>query len=306
LVTLMYRTKSAMPLARVGRIALVGDRDGEALVEERHLLHPPGQHLVRPFGRLKDRVIRPEQSRGAGFIRRVAARHRPGRVAPLVGLVPDVAVLVHLHLGADREGVHDRDADPMQATGYRIGLAVELAARMQRGHDDLKRGPVLHRVLVNGDAAAVVYDPDTAVGQQCHLDVGGVASHRLVDRVVHNFLDQVVQTALAGRADVHAGPFADSLQPFKNRDRACVVGQSELHPASEGARLGPPYFTPCPRVSILAADSDCDDRVGFLSRTCRQGPCCPEPATRRAVVAAAARGPSPGAPIRPQPPRSAS
>ena len=44
------------------------------------------------------------------------------------------------------------------------------------------------------------------------LTVRGVAGHRLVDRVVDDFVDQVVQAADGRVADVHAGPFADVLQ----------------------------------------------------------------------------------------------
>ena len=39
-----------------------------------------------------------------------------------------------------------------------------------------------------------------------------MAGHRLVDRVVDHLVDQVVQAADGGVADVHAGPFADVLQ----------------------------------------------------------------------------------------------
>ena len=76
----------------------------------------------------------------------------------------------------------------------------------------LDGGLLLHRVHVDRDAAAVVGDADAAVVLQHHVDAGGVARHRLVDRVVHDLLDQVVQTALTGGADVHAGPLADRLE----------------------------------------------------------------------------------------------
>ena len=49
-------------------------------------------------------------------------------------------------------------------------------------------------------------------------DVGAVASKRLVYRVVYNFIDQMMQAPGAGGADVHAGPFADGLQPFQHLD----------------------------------------------------------------------------------------
>ena len=113
----------------------------------------------------------------------------------------------------------------MQTAGDRVGLAVELPAGVQRGEDDLDRGPLLDRVPVDRDAAAVVDDPDAAVGEQRADDRVGVAGERLVDRVVDDLVDEVVQAALTGRADVHAGSLAHRLQAFEDGDGPRVVGQ---------------------------------------------------------------------------------
>ena len=50
-----------------------------------------------------------------------------------------------------------------------------------------------------------------------------VAGQRLVDRVVNNLIDEVVQTARPGRADVHAGTFADCLESLQDRDVLGVI-----------------------------------------------------------------------------------
>ena len=84
-------------------------------------------------------------------------------------------------------------------------------------------GPALGRVDGDRDATAVVDDAHATVGEQRDLDVVAVARERLVDGVVDDLVDQVVQAALAGRADVHAGALADRLEPLENRDRAGVV-----------------------------------------------------------------------------------
>ena len=147
------------------------------------------------------------------------ARDRAGVV-----LSPDVPLGVDLDVDRGRQRVHHRDADAVQPAGDGVGVAVELAARVQHRHDDLDRGPLLHRVHADRDAAAVVDDPHPAVVLQHDLDAGGVARHRLVDGVVHDLPDQVVQPALAGGPDVHAGALADRLQPLEDRDRRCAVG----------------------------------------------------------------------------------
>ena len=86
----------------------------------------------------------------------LAPDQRAHRLAELVGLPPDVAVPADLDLEPPGQGVDHRDADAVQAAGDRVGLAVELAARVQGGQHDLDRGPLLDRVLVDGDATAVV------------------------------------------------------------------------------------------------------------------------------------------------------
>src|SRR5213592_2486120 len=54
---------------------------------------------------------------------------------------------------------------------------------------------------------AVLFDGDRrTVGVERHPDVGGVAVHRLVDAVVHNFPDEVMQAGRADAANVHARP----------------------------------------------------------------------------------------------------
>ncbi len=113
----------------------------------------------------------------------------------------------------------------MQAAGGLVGLAVELAARVQGAEDDFERGFVGEfRVGVDRDAAAVVADGERAVGVKLDLDAGGVAGDRLVHRVVDDLGGEVVAGALVDAADVHAGAEADGLERFQHFDGGCVVG----------------------------------------------------------------------------------
>ena len=95
------------------------------------------------------------------------------------------------------------------------------------------------------------------------VDRVAVAGQRLVDRVVHDLPDQVVQAALAGRADVHAGPLADRLEALQDGDRrgAVVLLASALPPSVTFSRQ--------PRRS--------DARRGLGGRTRRDARTVPEP-----------------------------
>ena len=127
----------------------------------------------------------------------------------------------------------------MQAAGDLVAAAAELAAGVQHGQHDLGRALALHAGVVGGvdrDAATVVDDLAPAVGQQGHVDARGVTRHRLVDGVVDDLVDEVVQTADAGGADVHARSLADGLEALQDRDvlgavLICGLGHDAAFPS---------------------------------------------------------------------------
>ncbi len=75
------------------------------------------------------------------------------------------------------------------------------------------------------DAPTVVPHRDHVVLFNGHFDVGAVAGQRFVDGVVHNFINQMMQTPLGGGADIHTRPLSDGLQPLQNLDLTFVVGR---------------------------------------------------------------------------------
>ena len=76
---------------------------------------------------------------------------------------------------------------------------------------------------VDRHAAAVVADRQAVSGRELDLDAAGVAGDRLVHRIVDHLGGEVVERALVGAADVHAGAAADGLEPFEHLDRGCVI-----------------------------------------------------------------------------------
>ena len=111
----------------------------------------------------------------------------------------------------------------MQAAGHLIPLAAELAAGVQNGQDDLDRGDLLLGMLVDRDAASVIGDGDGVVGVNGHLDMAAVTGQSLVDRVVHNLVNQVVKTARARGADIHARTLANRFEALEDLNVRAVV-----------------------------------------------------------------------------------
>jgi hypothetical protein len=160
------------------------------------------------------------------------------------------AVALDLDLEPFRERVDDADTDAVQPAGDGVGAGFELAAGVQRGEDDLYRLALLHRVQTDGDATAVVDDPDAAVGKDRDVDLVAVTGQRLIDRVIHHLVDQVVQAPLAGGADVHAGALANGFKTLEDLDRTSVVivfrhaDFPSVSSNSKAARIRGPNLTP--------------------------------------------------------------
>ena len=137
--------------------------------------------------------------------------------------------------------VHARNAHAVQSAGNFVGRAVELAAGMQHGHHDLRRRQTLavHIHLVGGNAAAVVDHGDGVIDVNGDVDAIGKAGQRFVHGVVDDFVHQVMQSHLAGRADVHRGTLAHRFHAAENLDGIGVV---------IAIRLPLPFFRSCGRL----------------------------------------------------------
>ncbi len=142
----------------------------------------------------------------------------PCGYAALVLLAVQLAVALDLDDAELGEGVDHRGADAVQAAGHLVGLAAELGPGVEHGHDRFQGGDLGGRVDIHRDAAPVVLDGDGLVRLQGDDDAVAAAGHGLVDGVVGDLIDQVVQAALVGAADVHAGAAPDRLQPAQHLD----------------------------------------------------------------------------------------
>ena len=91
---------------------------------------------------------------------------------------------------------------------------------------------------IDGNATAVVDHRNGVVDVDRDVDLIAEASQRFVDRVVHDLVNEMVQTGGARRPDVHGGPFPNGLEAFENLDlvRAVVVDRAAAVRASVGRR----------------------------------------------------------------------
>jgi len=126
-----------------------------------------------------------------------------------------------------RQGIHHRNANPVQATGKLVALVGELAPGVQPAEDHLDTRTLLARVLVHRHPAAVVGHRERPVLVQDHVDVPSEAADGLVHRVVDHLLGKVIGT---GGVGVHARALAHRVQAFEDFDVGC--GITHLRPSS--------------------------------------------------------------------------
>jgi hypothetical protein len=109
----------------------------------------------------------------------------------------------------------------VQAAGDFVVGGIELAAGVQLGEHHLRgghRSPSGRSIMSTGmprPSSTTVMELSTWMTTSIFL---GVAGERFIDGVVDDFVDEVMQTHLAGRADVHGGAQADGFKAFKNLD----------------------------------------------------------------------------------------
>ncbi|MBA7568587.1 hypothetical protein ES708_10318 [subsurface metagenome] len=106
----------------------------------------------------------------------------------------------------------------MQPPRNDVGVPAELGTGVEDGHYRLQGGFLGRGVNIHGDAPPVILHPDGIILAEGNPDVGAKAGHGFVDAVVGDFIDQVVQPALVGAADVHTGTAAYRLPPLQDLD----------------------------------------------------------------------------------------
>ena len=220
----------------LGRDTFIGEGDGQALIQESHLLQASGHRLEVVVGGLEDPRIGPKADGGTGLFGGLAllecARH-----GIVVALEPLVAIATDIGFQSGRQCVDDRNADAVQAAGDLVGALLELAAGMQDRHHHV-HGRLAGTVHRHRNPTTIVGDLDAAISQHPDVDLGRVACHRLIDGVVDHLPHQMVQATFPGGPDVHAGPLTDRLQPLEDLDGVGAVGGGGLLLRGRHGRAG--------------------------------------------------------------------
>ena len=220
----------ALLLRLSGRgIPLIGNGDPQTGVQESLLPHPGVEGIIAVNGVLKHFGVRLERDSGAGVIRGTHHGHGFRDLAPCKLHLMDLAVPVNLHHQPFAQGVHHGSAHAVEAAGYLVAPAAELAAGVQHGVHHFQSGLAGLGLNVHGDAAAVIHHGDGVALVDGDGDLRAVARQRFVDGVVHDLIHQMVKAGGRSGADIHTGTLSDGFQPFQNLNFRCVILVGGVH-----------------------------------------------------------------------------
>ena len=201
-------------------LAAVGKRDGDTLVQVSQFAHTCFEDVIFIFGNSEDRLIRPKGLFGTADFCHAYFLNRVQRMSAWIFLLENLTVAEHLCSHVLGQCVHTRYTYTVKTTGYFIRTFIEFTSGMEYRHDDFQCGFLFLFVVVHRNTTAVVLHCDGVVFVDCYFDVVAITGQRFVDRVVNNFINQVVQTLFADISDIHGGTFTYGLQSFKNLDIA--------------------------------------------------------------------------------------
>ena len=104
----------------------------------------------------------------------------------------------------------------MESAADLIGALVELTTCMEHSHNDFKSRLVQLLMLVNRYASSVVFYCYGVVFIDSHFDIGAIACHSLVDRVVDGLVYKMMESFLADVTNIHCRALAYCLEAFKH------------------------------------------------------------------------------------------
>ena len=203
--------------------ALVCENYLKSLVQISKLLEPVAQSGVIEVKRFKYLAVGIESYLRAPL---ACASHnfkRMLRHAALEGHFVSLAVLVNFRFQPFGKRVHTGNAHAVQTAGKFISAAAEFTARMQFGKHHFHSGFSFLFYYTRGNTASVIGDGYASVFLQFNQNGIAISRHSFVHGVIHNLVNQMMQSALIGRTDVHTRSLSHRLKTFQHLYCALIV-----------------------------------------------------------------------------------
>ena len=113
------------------------------------------------------------------------------------------------------KGIYDWYPYTMQASWYLVSACTKLSSGMQYCKHRFKCRLSCLRVNFNRYTSTVIYYCYTVVYVNRHIDIFTISGKSLIYSIVHDFVNEVMQSFASCRAYIHTRPFPYRLQTFK-------------------------------------------------------------------------------------------
>ena len=104
----------------------------------------------------------------------------------------------------------------MKPAGNLISAAAEFSSGMKNRKDNLNSRFFCLMIHSHRNSSAVINDRNRIILINLYFNFCTIPCQSLVDRIVHNFINKMMETSGRRRSDIHTRSFSDSLQTFQN------------------------------------------------------------------------------------------
>ena len=144
------------------------------------------------------------------------------------GNASGIAVLIDIPVPGDGDrqflgkGIDHTGADAVQASAGLVGAVVKFTAGVQgRKHHALRADSFF--MHADRYPSPVIRDSTGTVSFKSDMDRVAEPGQMLVYGIIHDLIDQVVQSPCGNTADIHTGPGPDGFEPFQDTDALRTV-----------------------------------------------------------------------------------
>ena len=176
----------------------------------------------------KNLRIRKKIDTGSGFFRpakfwKESVFQLQRRNTLFIMVVMDISVTAHFDIQISRKCIYHRRTYSMKSTTRLISRIVKFTACMKRRkYQSLRRHSLF--VHIYRDSTSVVCYSTGTVLLQNYMDQAAVSCQVFIYCIIHDLVDQMIQSLPGYTSDIHTRTFADRFQSFQNRYTPCIVG----------------------------------------------------------------------------------
>ena len=159
---------------------------------------------------------------GSSYNRNQAVLQFYDRLSTFIAVMIDRTAGFDLNIQIGGKGVHDRRADAVKAAARLIRIIIKFGSGMKGcKNKTLSRHPFF--MHVNRDSAAVIGYGAGSVGFQRDFDQCAESGQMFVDRIIENFINEMIKSFSSGPSDVHSRTYSDRFQSFQNGNAGSVI-----------------------------------------------------------------------------------